>query len=96
VWAVQAARWLWLGSGTFFVSEGLLVCYALRGVGGVCLYLELTNKSAIKHNYTGTVIEISIHVKWGTHTRRCICTKTHFTYFLPVYAKPDDGSFGPK
>jgi hypothetical protein len=33
--AVEAERWLWLGSNTALVSEGLLVCYALRGVGGV-------------------------------------------------------------
>jgi hypothetical protein len=33
--AVEAERWLWLGSDTFLVSEGLLVCYVLRGVGGV-------------------------------------------------------------
>jgi hypothetical protein len=40
VWAVQVERWLWLGSDTFLVSEGLLDCYAVRGVGGVlyCLF----------------------------------------------------------
>jgi hypothetical protein len=32
--------WLWLGSDTFLVSEGLLVCYVLHGVGcgwSVCI-----------------------------------------------------------
>jgi hypothetical protein len=47
----------------------------------------------VKHNYAVTVIEISVPVKGGSHTRRCICIKTYFTSLLCVYAKPDDGPF---
>ena len=54
------------------------------------------NKGIVRHNYTVKVIEISIPVKWGSHNRRCICIKTYFTAFSCVYAKSDDGPFGPK